>query len=613
MAKITVTSAGNKATVTVAPDTAMYYSNKSKEWAISDKIVSNEDYSSKYYANESKKQAQISTEKKVEVVNSGNEALSNIENAKGNALTDIDTSKTNAIIDIVNQENLSVDNVNTAGNTQVTNINNAGITQVNNVNTAGTTQVNLAKEQVNIATTQAEIATAKTSEVVESGNTALTNIDTAKTGALTDITNLKNTSVSSITTAKNNAITSITTQETTSKNNIIAKGAEQIELIQNEGATQIANVQSTGFYMRDDKLYYINSQGEETEFKLDDIELNNPYSLFDFKWADHELNNICWTRADNFDWKPSATYTSAYNELLSEYNNAESVSTTEDSITFKRTPKGYKIALATQETAILNKYNADGIAWYYILDTTNKKFKLPRTKFGFEGLRGKVGNDIAESLPNIKGDIGRFQAYEFQTKKPFYIHDRDSENKISGVTTSNATGYGMKIGIDASQVSSTYQDGAPVQERATQMYLYFYVGETVQNANLIDAGRIEEQLPNKVDLDAQNLSATGKSLISGWGMPSDKYTDLTFGVSGSEYTAPANGWYKASVLSSSNSKSTLSLTTSHGAISVSHCFLSNQALGGMVPITKNETFSVFYENATTRYLQFIYAEGAKND
>ena len=224
---VTVSSSGNTANTKVTPDYAQYYSEKSKEWAISDKLIDNEDYSSKYYANESKKQANIATAKTTEVIASGNNAVTNIESARDNA-----------IIDITNQENLSVDNVNTAGATQVSSVNTAGITQVANVNSAGTTQINLAKEQVtlatnqaNIATEQATIATNKTSEVVASGNEALSNIDTAKTGAITDITDLKNTSVSNITTAKNSAISTITTQETTSKNNVIATGNAQVERV----------------------------------------------------------------------------------------------------------------------------------------------------------------------------------------------------------------------------------------------------------------------------------------------------------------------------------------------------------------------------------------------
>ena len=182
--KITVTSLGTTANVNATPDSARYYSDKSKEWAISEKLIDNEDYSSKYYANESKKQADISTAKTTEVIESGNTAVTNIESARDNAITDI-----------TNQENVSVDNV----------------------NTAGATQIALATEQANIATQQATIATSKTTEVVASGNEALSNIDTAK----------------------NNAITSITNQETTSKTSLIDEGATQIGLIQNEGATQV--------------------------------------------------------------------------------------------------------------------------------------------------------------------------------------------------------------------------------------------------------------------------------------------------------------------------------------------------------------------------------------
>lgn len=238
---ITVSTSGNRASVNATPDTAMYYSNKSREWAISDKIVDSTDYSSKYYANESKKQADISTAKTTEVIESGNTAVSNIESAKNNAITDI-----------TNQENISVDNVNTAGVTQVSSVNTAGTTQVSNVNTAGTTQINLAKEQVtlatnqaNIATEQATIATNKASEVVESGNEALSSIDTAKNSAMTDITDLKNDSISNINTAKSNAILSIANQEIKSKNKVIAAGDEQIERINLTGIDSKADKKDT--------------------------------------------------------------------------------------------------------------------------------------------------------------------------------------------------------------------------------------------------------------------------------------------------------------------------------------------------------------------------------
>ena len=146
--KITVTSLGTTANVNATPDSARYYSDKSKEWAISDKLIDNEDYSSKYYANESKKQADIST--------------------------------------------------------------------------------------------------AKTTEVVESGNTALSNIDTAEANALTDITDLKNTSISNITTAKNNAITTINTEKTNAVNAVKTQQSTSISAVQNQQNSSVNTVKSTG-------------------------------------------------------------------------------------------------------------------------------------------------------------------------------------------------------------------------------------------------------------------------------------------------------------------------------------------------------------------------------
>ncbi len=72
--------------------------------------------------------------------------------------------------------------------------------------------------------------------------------------------------------------------------------------------------------------------------------------------------------------------------------------------------------------------------------------------------------------------------------------------------------------------------------------LYYYVGDTVQDASLINAGAVLGQLSNKADIDASNFNADGKSLLSGLGMPSNRYIDLTLGASGATYTAPANGY-----------------------------------------------------------------------
>ena len=41
-------------------------------------------------------------------------------------------------------------------------------------------------------------------------------------------------------------------------------------------------------------------------------------SLFDFKWADHALNDPSWVRADTYNWLYEAAYDVAYDHLVSD-------------------------------------------------------------------------------------------------------------------------------------------------------------------------------------------------------------------------------------------------------------------------------------------------------
>ena len=249
--------------------------------------------------------------------------------------------------------------------------------------------------------------------------------------------------------------------------------------------------------------------------------------LLSTMWSDHLINEMSWLRADTFSWQDGNTYSKAYNELLTEYNDSSSVEETEGEITFKRTPKGYKIALATQETAIDTKYTTDGIAWYYILDTTNTQFKLPRTKFGFEGLRGNVGDNIDESLPNITGTFSVTRQNNYGTMAS--ATGVFTDNGLQGVSdsifysTDKLSKYNQ-LGFNAHNSNSAYQDNAPVQERATQMYLYFYVGEFTKSAEAQTAGLKAELLNGKQDV-CIHIIDTYVNGTSGYRIWSDGYCE----------------------------------------------------------------------------------------
>lgn len=237
-------------------------------------------------------------------------------------------------------------------------------------------------------------------------------------------------------------------------------------------------------------------------------------NLFDYKWSDHLLNSKLWIRADNFQWHSNVYFSIAYNHLVADIDGKTATTETigETTITYYLADDGHKIVLPDQETNVSAIYTATGVAWYYILDTTNQRFKLPRTKFAFTGLRDTAGGYVEAGLPNITGNLGDINAggTSASVSGAFYFNTQASPNKYN-TTAANIDGFGF----DASRSSSIYGNSTTVQPPATQMYLYCYIGE---DAMVENAGIDLEILDEKVDInDLVNVVATVDTYHSGSG------------------------------------------------------------------------------------------------
>ena len=211
--------------------------------------------------------------------------------------------------------------------------------------------------------------------------------------------------------------------------------------------------------------YFIQvATGAETEDNIiNEIELNNPFSLLDYKYSEYELHNLSWLRSEG-QYNSKAVYPAVYDLLLKIYNGTEAKA-------------GVSVKLSTGS---YTDYD-------FVLNTSNETFRLP-IKVKLASGKAIVGNGIGLGLTNGESN---------------FSITASSVNNLPYFRPS--TGYGSNVGdlTDIPSIGDTFITGVTtdptksgIETSDSDLYLYFYVGETVQNANLINAGRIEEKLSN---------------------------------------------------------------------------------------------------------------------
>lgn len=223
---------------------------------------------------------------------------------------------------------------------------------------------------------------------------------------------------------------------------------------------------------------YLGSKTVSENINMGDTVIQNTFDLFDVKWSDHIINNESWMCADDFNWIDGTVFSAAWNELKSEWDLATIDSTLPETetigtvtISYWRSPKGYKLVNYGGDTPeereqwLEQVYAETGIAWYYLIDTTGQiRFKLPRTKYGFVGVRSGAGNFVDESLPQHTHFIANYGGIATGGGFMSYASSAAPSTLNSG-----------KVGD-----SSVYQDGANVQQKSTEMHLYFYLADFVR-------------------------------------------------------------------------------------------------------------------------------------
>lgn len=274
------------------------------------------------------------------------------------------------------------------------------------------------------------------------------------------------------------------------------------------------------------------------------------------------------------------------------------------------------------------EYNADLLAYgqcgKFVIGTDYVRIPKITRFIGATITLSEIGRTYKESLPqhthtrgsmNITGSIAGDPS-NATGSGALYVTTGTSVKGLAGASGAHAE----YIAFDASRSwtgstsnasGSTYQSNAKVQPDHTKYPYYMVISTEGQTAEVqIDINKVYEDLELKANKNLSNLTAEGKSLASGFGMPSDRYIGLTLGASGTNYTAPANGWVHVAKMSADvNQYVTFSNITKGFSIN-NGFYASNSSMEILAPVEKGDNFVIYYNaSGSTKKFRFIYAKG----
>lgn len=245
--------------------------------------------------------------------------------------------------------------------------------------------------------------------------------------------------------------------------------------------------------------------------------------LFDWKWADHEINDMQWLNANTFSWQDGTVYSGAYNHLVSDISGktlqTETIGAT--TVSFYLADDGHKICPDTQESNVSAIYTATGLAWYYILDTVNQRFKLPRSAYEVNTANLIKTEDLS-TIENVTfpytatkdGVILGCLKYVDQTVGSVSVNGTvifDSPTKYNGGYLIGWESINIPVKVGDVVTISGFDNGSSrfveYKKPTTNNILYFYVGSFTQSAIENTAGLNASLFNSKADIDLNNVSA----------------------------------------------------------------------------------------------------------
>ena len=271
-------------------------------------------------------------------------------------------------------------------------------------------------------------------------------------------------------------------------------------------------------------------------------------TLFAHEWDDKLRNDVQWLRGDTFSWQDGKVYKAAYKHLYDDWTSGYTFQTdvvAGHTITYRLSADGHKIVSQNGESVVAAIYEDTGISWYYIIDTTNQRFKLPRDSYKTNRILiktldlgagwARIYSDgwVEQGQNNVSLDTNG-QAFTM----PIPMTNSTYNLQLTGVSGTNktstsvgvfvssftrtTTGFTLYSGDDTTFNScyfswkvcgygdTNYLKNISTQFAAEHKYLYFYVGKYTQSALLNTAGMKTETVNDKADRNLLNSVPTAQ-------------------------------------------------------------------------------------------------------
>lgn len=274
---------------------------------------------------------------------------------------------------------------------------------------------------------------------------------------------------------------------------------------------------------------------------------------------------------------------------------------------------------------VINHYTTDSsivtnIATFPIAEVTVSNNAISSIDQIFNGF-GYIGSTVF-ALPGVKGLIPNGRNEDGTLKNIEYVNTIVRARTF----TWDISGSGQCFALTATRLLSSGTGVPFYQQEETpsgRIYAYWYKpsenimystgsGTTWNKADLMVVGKIVGDDTGKITSFTQkrvfsSLDYNDKSTVSGWSMPSNRYIDLTVGTSGTQYVAPANGWFYFGINANAAGAA---ITISGNNMDVTQiAYASGNQLRRIFPAKQGDSIQIKYSNSTASILRFIYAQG----